>query len=46
MKQLNANTTSPTPTSSRASMRFINSGTSGITSSCGNPVHATTSPAC
>ncbi len=45
MKQLAAKIRTPVPTSKRASLHFISSGASGITSS-GSPVQAITSPAC
>jgi hypothetical protein len=46
MKQLAANSAKPTPISERASKRFISRGTSGISSSCGRPVQASTMPIC
>ena len=46
MKQLTAKITRPVATSSRASIRFISKGSSGMTSSCGSPVQASTSPTC
>ena len=46
MKLVAANSAKPTPITSRGSKRFISRGTSGIKTSCGNPVQASTMPIC
>ena len=46
MKLLAANSAKPTPITSRASNRLISRGTSGISTSCGKPVQASTKPIC
>ena len=46
MKLLAANSAKPTAISTRTSKRFISRGTSGISTSCGSPVQASTTPIC
>jgi hypothetical protein len=46
MKLDTANSANPTLIRMRGSIRFISRGTSGIRTSCGNLVHASTAPIC
>jgi hypothetical protein len=46
LKQTKARDDMPTPTTTRGSTRCISRGTSGISSSCGRPVQASTMPIC